>query len=913
MEKPVVHKRRSLSPVWFLPLLALGLGCWLLYTSYRDAGITISVHFPDAVGITTGKTRVIYRGVPVGTVKQILVDEDLGGVKLVVDMTKESKQGLKEDTKFWIVKPEISAGRISGLDTILTGSYIAVEPGVSEIYATSFEGLTMAPPASADAPGLRITLIADTLYSLQRGSNIYMKNLRIGQVMSFQLSDNGKIHLQAYIEPEFSQLIRNGTRFWNASGLSISGDLQRGYSINMASLASLVYGGIICSTPATLADTPPAEQQASFPLYSDFAAAEYGIEASLLVADGSAMVPGKTRVMFRGIKVGVVKKLEVNDDPLYTVTATLQLDPIVEDLLREETKFYIQQPEVGITGVKHLEAILTGPYITLEPGEGAPRRDFVAEIGTNPKPSLRTGSHYRLKAEEKGSLNAGDPVLFKGVAVGEITTVSLSPTDDEILMDIMIFNDYRHLVKPATVFWNTSGVQIDASLSQFNVNLGSLQSALAGGIAFTTPVMDQQSAKTAPQHTLFTLYNSYTEAEQAVPALHPKGLRIRLTAKTMPPLKPGASIYYNNIVVGKVLDFRLGKNSRDVELLALIHQQYQDLVTTTSRFYNRSGISVNAGLDGISLQTGPLEAILAGGIGFFTLEKGTAVNEGHTFSLYRKFTDAQQASSVKLQLRLSSTKGLRENSPLRYQGIDVGRIGQLALRGDGAGVTATAFVDNEAAHLFREHSLIWIMSPEIGLEGVKNPETFIRGSYLVVQPGEGRYRTSFTVLDEPPDNLVTDSLNIVLEAATRGSIKPGSPLYYRQVQVGKVTGYTLSPSAQKVWIKVNISPEYRHLVRSTTLFWKASGLSVTGGILSGIDVRTESMQALLTGGIAMATPDDGEPGMPAMDGDHFPLARAPVTGWEDWAPHLSDDLAKRPGGVNGSSGKDSPTDTMSQP
>lgn len=122
MDTPIIRKRRSLSPVWILPLVALCIGGWLLHTSMRDAGINITVHFEDATGINPGKTKVIARGIPVGTVQKINIDEGMQGVSLVIAMDNQVRSALVEDTAFWIVKPEVSAGRISGLDTLFGGS-----------------------------------------------------------------------------------------------------------------------------------------------------------------------------------------------------------------------------------------------------------------------------------------------------------------------------------------------------------------------------------------------------------------------------------------------------------------------------------------------------------------------------------------------------------------------------------------------------------------------------------------------------------------------------------------------------------------------------------------------------------------------------------------------------------------------
>ena len=327
MEKPVIRRRRSVSPIWILPLVALCIGAWLLHTSMKEAGIDIYVHFEDATGITPGKTKVIVRGIPVGTVKKLNIDEGMKGVNLVINMDNQVRFALVEDTAFWIVKPEVSAGRISGLDTLFGGSYIGMRQGKSTTLANHFQGLPEQPSVDSTTPGLHITLETDTLYSLQRGSNIYSKNLQIGYVEDYLLQDNGTILVKAFIEERFAHLIHTGTRFWNASGLSLTGDVQSGLSVSVESLASLIYGGITCDTPPSLETTEPATNSSTFKLYKDFEDAEYGITATLQLATGEGIVAGKTKVLYRGLKTGVVKTIDINDDQFHTVTATLLLDP----------------------------------------------------------------------------------------------------------------------------------------------------------------------------------------------------------------------------------------------------------------------------------------------------------------------------------------------------------------------------------------------------------------------------------------------------------------------------------------------------------------------------------------------------------------------------------------------------------
>ena len=887
MQQPDLHRKRGLSPIWILPLVALCIGAWLLYTSYRDAGIEITVHFASAEGITAGKTRVIYRGIPVGLVKKVEINQDLDGVDLIIEMKKETRKGLVQDTQFWIVRPEISAGRISGLETLFSGAYIGVRKGKSTVPATTFEGLPEPPPLVEDRPGLRITLIADSLYSLQKGSYVYARNLQIGHVENYRLNENNKIVLSLYIRKEFSHLIRQGTRFWNASGLSINGDLQRGLTVNIESLASLIYGGITCATPPALADSPPAEQNQQFTLYKDFEAAEYGIPMTLQLASGEGIVPGKTRIMFRGLKAGVVKELNINRDKFHTVTATVLLDPRAKVILRKGTRFWVVRPRFSVDGIRNLSTLITGPYITFEVGDGPFQDHFVVQQNPLPRPTLREGTRFTLTARDSGSLEPGAPVLYRKMPVGEITNIALTPDGKAVQTTILIYQPYVHLVHRDSVFWNVSGVRIHATLPEVEISLSSVRSLLVGGIAFLSPATaGKKQAKPAAAGTGFTLYSSYYKAVDSVPALQPAGMLVRLRAEKMPVLGIAAPVYYNNIKVGEVRGFRLARNRRDGMIDVFITEKYRDLVNTTTRFYNFSGFTLDASLQQFRLASGPLKTLLLGGISFITPGEGKKPGRKQIFTLYEDLEAARNADAVRLTLHLNSGAGIVGGTKIKYQGIVIGKITRVWFDNDLEHVLAEARVKKKTARLFTDHSILWLVEPQLGLSGAKHLETILTGPYITLSPGPGEPVTELTVQARANDVTPAAGLNLVLETPRLGSLRRGSPVYYRQIPVGRVRDFALAPDGRKVLVHVHIEAGYDRLVYTGTKFWNVSGVEISAGLFSGLNIDTESMEALLTGGIAFATPEGKKMGRPARDNDHFVLYARARDRWREWQPEL---------------------------
>ncbi len=887
MQHPELYKQKRISPIWFLPFLALCISGWLLYSSYQNAGIDITIHFATADGITPGKTKVIYKGIPVGTVTDVSLDKDLKGVILHVEMNKKTEPGLMKDTEFWIVKPEISAGRVSGLETLLSGSYIKLHRGTSTVPCRDFQGRMNPPPVNRGLPGLHLTLTSNKLYSLQRGSHIYNKNIQIGIVDDYRLNDNDTISVEIYIKPEFSHLIREGTRFWNSSGLSISGGLQSGLTVNVESVATLIYGGLSCATPKPLRKGPAAINGQTFPLYRDFEDARYGIPITLQLASGEGIVAGKTKVMFRGLKAGVVRSLSLNNDTFHTVTANILMDPRAEEILREHTRFWVIRPQVSLEGIQHLNTLVSGPFITFKVGDGERRNHFIVESSPMPKPFLPPGKHFILQSGSSSSLNIGTPVLYKNREIGEITDIRFTDDGKDVRTEILVYERYSHLVRQDAVFWNISGIQVNGSLADFSVNLASMRTILSGGISLSNPVSDRSDTARPPaaDGANFPLFNSWSDADKHVPTLRQPGMLVRLQVDSMSPISVGAPVLFKKIKVGEVVTFKLADQGQHIIGTILVYKKFTNLINTSTRFYNASGATLDASIHGVSLQIQSLDSLIAGGISFFTPGKGQPIASGRLFPLYPSRERALLADDMVLTLQFADGTDISTRTEIKYQGVAIGHIQKKWLDPEEKKVWATATVSQDTARLFKTDSTLWLVKPSLDLSGVKNFKTILSGTFIALRPGKGRPATTFQVLDDPPSWLgPLPGLNLVMESPRLGSLHIGSPVYYRQVQIGEITGTELGPTAQNVWIHINIHPLYTALVHRGSRFWNASGISLSGGLFSGLSIETESMETILVGGIALATPEGEQMGDPAKEGDHFILTEEADPDWLAWSP-----------------------------
>ncbi len=884
-----IRKNRGISAIWTLPLIALCICGWLIYSSYKNAGIEITIFFADATGIVPGKTQVMARGIPIGLVTKILPDLDNRQIQAKVKMEKSVVEHLVEDTLFWIVRPELSASSIHGLETILSGSYIGIQVGTSTTPLREFAGLASSPPVSRDTPGLHLKVRAEILGSIQVGTGIYYRNIQIGEVQRYQLEGDKNILIDVFIKPEFANLVREGSRFSNASGIQISGKLPS-LKIQVESLASLLRGGILLHTPEPLATTPLVQNGHMFSLYPDPQSANYGIPMTLTLASSEDIVEGTTKVMYRGLEAGFVKEIQINNDAQRTVTAHIQLDPRAELILREGTKFWLMKPEISPSGFSNLQLLLSGAHITFQPGSGAFKDSFDILSEAPPLIPLRPGQTVVLSADGPVDLSPKSPIYYKNIQVGEVVDVGIDKAGMKIRSTLFIYQDYLKFLSKKSVFWLQSGVEIHGSLAEgVSLSTGPLAKMLQGGVNFTTPDLQKKTRPAQPEEGFeFHLHNSYREAVAAVPDLQPAGKRIVLIAPDAESLALGSPVLHKKIKIGEVENFRLSPDQQSVLIECLIFDGFKNIVRPSTRFYNTSGVQVSGDISGIKVQSGSLQSILAGGIGCINPSMGSPSATPEPYRLFASLEDAVHADEVELTVMLDSSRGLKEGSKVRYKGIEIGKVGVLRLAENQQTIVATIRINAQLAALFRSNTKIWVEQAEFNLTGVKNAETLVFGSFLNILPGNGKPTRMLKALADPPLTEIanSDGLGVILEAGHLGSLGIGSPVYYRQLQIGEVTGYELSPSFQKIRIFTNIRPQYVAIIRENTRFWQVSGARIEGGIFSGVTISTESLTSIIRGGIALATPDGGSTGSAISAGHLFPLHDQPEKQWLDWSPDV---------------------------
>ncbi|NJD62142.1 MAG: MCE family protein [Deltaproteobacteria bacterium] len=240
----------------------------------------------------------------------------------------------------------------------------------------------------------------------------------------------------------------------------------------------------------------------------------------------------------------------------------------------------------------------------------------------------------------------------------------------------------------------------------------------------------------------------------------------------------------------------------------------------------------------------------------------------------------------KITITFKDAGGLKSGqTPIKYRGVLVGEVTSLELDGNLQQVLVKARLRRTGASIAREGSVFWIVRPEVGIGNITGLGTVMTGPQIEVLPGGGQPKTEFVGLENAPVAQERKGLNIVLRAARMGSLKLGSPVTYRGIEVGAVQDSRLGPDATTVDIHVYIKRRYEKLVRNGSKFWDVSGIDVKAGLFRGLEINVESLRTVMAGGIAFATPDDPKDG-PAKDGARFPLYDKPKKEWLEWAPKI---------------------------
>ncbi|MBL4782351.1 MAG: intermembrane transport protein PqiB [Porticoccaceae bacterium] len=266
-------------------------------------------------------------------------------------------------------------------------------------------------------------------------------------------------------------------------------------------------------------------------------------------ATAEGLEVGKTKIRLLSVNVGVVESVSIKED-LSGVRASIKLDPETRELLLDDTRFWIVRARVGAGGISGLGTILSGAYIEMAPGNGVNEtRAFVGLESPPLTPADAPGLRLSLYSDRAGSVSTGNAVLYHGYPVGRIEAMEFDAQRRQVRYDVFVDAPYHQLISSSTRFWDTSGIALKASAEGFEVDMGSMDTILLGGVAFG-PVPGLPSGSPVASGKEYKLYKSYDAILQQ-PYRH--GIHYVVAfSQSLRGLLPGSPVEYRGIEIGRV-------------------------------------------------------------------------------------------------------------------------------------------------------------------------------------------------------------------------------------------------------------------------------------------------------------------------------------------------------------------------
>ncbi|QSR73705.1 MlaD family protein [Aeromonas jandaei] len=844
--EPVIEKRRWLSPVWLLPLIALLLAGGFLYQQIASRGQLIQINFAQGNGILPGKTQIRYQGVAIGVVQELELAEDGRRIAVLAKIDSRARPLIRKGSDFWLVSPKASLTEISGLDTLVSGNYINLQPGrESNPLQEKFDALD-GPPPGYQAQGRMLHLTADSLGSVGIGAKLYFRGIEVGSVINTRLGqDNQNVILDLVIEPRFEHLVKADTRFWNISGIKGSFSLA-GVSVEAGSLTSILSGGIAFDSPKA---SPESEKGQTFVLYKGLAEAARGKRIDIVAGD--LPIKEGMPILFEGIEIGRVDPIHLTDKGR---VVTALINPEQAYRITDKSQLVWESVSLSPTGVKNVDRLLSGPAIRLDYVAGKK----VARMALTDR-APQDGIKVTLQADDLAGLNQDAPIWYKGLQVGRISQLDLDGRGNASVA-LQIQPAYAHLLNRAR-FYRAAPLQIDADLSGIKVEASPASAWLSGGIKLVQASSGERINRLYPNQELALLGTRDAKPQ-----------RWLLKADQADGIGIGSPVLYLGLEAGKVKQLRAAKEGVEIELE--IDGIYAPLLARQPQFWKKPAIDTRVRVDGVQVKVGNLGTLLRGAIEFDYLANGR--------NSHQLFDSKEQAKAKVRQLSLvaESNPGLGIGSPIRYRGVDIGKIEEIELEPTLGQVIFKAELDGQYAERFLQSGARFtLVQAKLGLGGVAHLDTLIKGAFVEAEPGKGAGRSSFPLSQSGPAGLA-----LTLKSPSVNGLSVGSPLLFRKMVVGSVTKVALARDGSEVVIDVNVEQEYAHLVRANSRFWNVSGVKADIGLTGGT-IEVETVQSLLAGGIAFNTPEK-EMGPTVKAGHSYPLYGKAEKEWQEWSPRI---------------------------
>ncbi len=709
--------------------------------------------------------------------------------------------------------------------------------------------------------GTRISIIFNNADGIRNGKTpIMYKGIQVGVVEEIHIKkdDVSKLELTALINKNAADgITREGNKFWKVE--------PRISMTEVSGLGTIVSGIYIAVMPA--ANTK--EELQKLPFQDHFIAQSSapvdvfnpGLSIVVNTVNKGDVAIGAP-ILYNKQAIGKVEDKKISQDKK-SIDLYLRVDTKYMDLIHEKSMFY-KADALDIQANLDRVKLSMGSFASFIAGGISVYNDAEAfssdRVSTQIKYDLydnyeemissKEGFKLSLETQEALDVKKGVGVFYKNIKIGSVSSVEFVHEKSSFNIELIINKKYREFLNQSSRFYTNGGVEFSASLRKIELKTGNIESILHGGIVVETLKSD------APKKLkdLYVLYKNKKEMKEH--NFQAKGLYLDLYAKEANSLKLGSPVLFKQIVVGEIISTKWLTQEKRFLIKIFIEDEYAKEVSKTSLFYNASGMHARLGLNGIELDVESIETVVSGGISFYTpaSKANVKVKNNEKFLLFSSQKEAMNRY-FDVVLFAPHSVGLSKGSVLKYKGLVIGHVEKIKLLNEN--LEFTLKVQSKYKNLINKEAAFWTEKLEVGLDGIENADTLLKGPYIVVKPGqsEGVQEHYNLMLTPPLPHLNEAGLRVVLDANRLGSIKENTAIYYRQIKIGSVVQYRLKDDSTGVDIEIFIEPCYSHLIRSNSYFYNASGIGMEVS-LTGAKITTESIESIVGGGIGVLTPND---------------------------------------------------------
>jgi paraquat-inducible protein B len=871
--EPKIEKEKAVSFIWILPLIILGILGWIAYESYMKKGTNITVVFKSADGLKEGVTPLEYKGLQLGKVTKISMHEDLRSVNVNILVDNEvAKYVASESSQFWIKKPTISLTKISGLSTLISGYKIELSPTYKTPqeydngkYKYVFDGLDSQPNDQYNNEGYYISLIANDKDNAEVGTPVFYNNFQIGEIIAKEFVFE-KVYFTAYIYDKFNYLVNKSSKFVMNEALKVSYGAS-GLNIELGSLYSALVGGITVITPNK--DDEKISKEDAYVLYAkkdDLKNKEF-FSINFIDTNG---IEENTPIIYKGIEIGKITQVKLNKESLNTSAFIYEE---YKYLLTDKTKFFVEEPMISTDGIKNLGNIVKGNFVSLDYKKGEFKNNFIA-INKKDINKSATSIKVELLSDSLNSISNKSKIYYKNIEIGKVDDYALTSDLKNVKISISIDEKYKNLINDNSLFYDMSSKLVEMKNLNLNLNYSGIEPLLNGAIGLISDKKDEN--KVAKKE--FKLYSSFKDVEK-LRRVNNTGFVIEADFNNSFEIKPDMAIMYKNQEIGFVRDIKFDDNKSKVNLF--IYTEFKKYITNKSRFYKKGVVNLKASLSGVLFEVDNFSSLLNGSI---NLDTDSKVG----FEKYQIFQneDDMKNSTNSITIVFNDVEGLQENfSQLTYKGVNVGKVTKVRLN-EKQQVEVKAIIYDDFDSFAKAGTVFYLKKPRISLQEIANAGSTVMAVNIGVIKSENQaLQTRFDGLETQPSVDKSHFGTVFkVEDITASSVNVDAPVYYKNVQIGKVSKIDLSDDGSKVVVDCLIYDKYTKFIRKNSEFYDISGFEMKFSIFSGSKVESNTFTSLLKGGLVVVTPY--EYGEIAAPNDKFNLVKTLREDWKSISPSI---------------------------